>query len=55
MENQKQADREKVLEMKDLSISFKTSAGEIKAIRGVDFTLYRGDTVAIVGESGRGK
>lgn len=52
---EKQIDREKVLEMKDLSISFKTSAGEIKAIRGVDFTLYKGDTVAIVGESGSGK
>lgn len=55
MEKQKQNEKEKVLEMKDLSISFKTSAGEIKAIRGVDFTLYRGDTVAIVGESGSGK
>jgi len=48
-------EKETVLEMKDLSISFKTSAGEVKAIRGVDFTLYKGDTVAIVGESGSGK
>jgi len=47
--------KEVVLDMKNLSISFKTSAGEIKAIRGVDFTLYKGDTVAIVGESGSGK
>jgi len=44
-----------VLNIKDLSISFKTSSGEIKAIRGVDFTLFEGDTVAIVGESGSGK
>lgn len=48
-------EKEKVLEMKDLSISFQTSSGEIRAIRGVDFTLYKGDTVAIVGESGSGK
>ncbi len=52
---EKQKIREKVLDMKNLSISFKTSTGEIKAIRGVDFTVYKGETVAIVGESGSGK
>ena len=46
---------EKVLSIKDLSISFKTSAGSINAIRGVDLNLYRGETLAIVGESGSGK
>ncbi len=46
---------EKVLSIRDLSISFKTSAGMVNAIRGVNLDLYRGETLAIVGESGSGK
>lgn len=49
------AKREKILEVRDLSISFKTTAGSVNAIRGVNLDLYRGETVAIVGESGSGK
>lgn len=49
------AEREKILEVRDLSISFKTTAGNVHAIRGVNLDLYRGETVAIVGESGSGK
>ena len=44
------AEREKILEVRDLSISFKTTAGSVNAIRGVNLDLYRGETVAIVGE-----
>ncbi|NLW70463.1 MAG: ABC transporter ATP-binding protein [Eubacteriaceae bacterium] len=47
--------REKIMEVRDLSISFKTTSGILNAIRGVDMDLYRGETVAIVGESGSGK
>ncbi|MBD1383054.1 ABC transporter ATP-binding protein [Metabacillus arenae] len=46
---------EKILEIKDLHISFHTFAGEVQAIRGVDIDLYKGETLAIVGESGSGK
>ena len=47
--------KEKVLDVKNLRISFKTNTGTVKAVRGIDFTLYRGRTLAIVGESGSGK
>lgn len=49
------ADREKILEIRDLYISFKTDNGKVSAIRGVDLDLYKGETIAIVGESGSGK
>lgn len=44
-----------ILEVKDLHISFDTYAGEVKAVRGVDFHLRKGEALAIVGESGSGK
>ncbi|MDF1507447.1 ABC transporter ATP-binding protein [Robertmurraya sp. DFI.2.37] len=46
---------EKILEVKDLHISFHTFSGEVQAIRGVNFDLLKGETLAIVGESGSGK
>ena len=46
---------DKILEVKNLKISFRTSSGNVKAVRDISFDLERGRTLAIVGESGSGK
>ncbi|WP_445490689.1 ABC transporter ATP-binding protein [Niallia sp. 03133] len=44
-----------ILEVNNLHVSFSTYGGEVKAVRGVTFVLKKGETLAIVGESGCGK
>ncbi|MGI8313887.1 ABC transporter ATP-binding protein [Halobacillus mangrovi] len=46
---------EKILDIQDLHVSFTTYGGEVQAVRGVNLELYKGETLAIVGESGCGK
>lgn len=46
---------EVVLTLADLQVEFKTFGGEVQAVRGVSLELFKGETVAIVGESGCGK
>ena len=45
------ADRERILKIRDLNISFKVEGKKVNAIRGVNLDLYKGETIAIVGES----
>jgi oligopeptide/dipeptide ABC transporter ATP-binding protein len=44
-----------ILEVDNLSVEFATYGGIVKAVRGVSFSVTRGETLAIVGESGCGK
>ena len=46
---------QKLLEVKDLAVSFKTFFGEVEAVRGISFHVNQKETIAIVGESGCGK
>ena len=46
---------EKILEVKNLVINFKTDNGYVQAVRNISFDLYKGETLCIVGESGSGK
>ncbi|MER7278623.1 ABC transporter ATP-binding protein [Dactylosporangium sp. NPDC000244] len=44
-----------VLEAEDLRVAFRTRHGVVEAVRGIGFTLHKGQCLAIVGESGSGK
>ena len=53
MEQERKA--EKLLEVKDLQVSFFTPAGEVKAVNGITYDLNYNEVMGIVGESGSGK
>ena len=46
---------EALLEVRDLHVRFETPTGRVHAVRGVDLSVNRGDTIGILGESGCGK
>ncbi len=48
-------DSRKLLEVKDLKVSFFTPAGEVKAVDGISYSLSYNEVMGIVGESGSGK
>jgi oligopeptide/dipeptide ABC transporter ATP-binding protein len=46
---------EPLLELRDLNIAFNTERGQIRPVRDVSYSIYPGQTLAVVGESGCGK
>ena len=44
-----------LLELRNLGVTYRSAAGDVHAVRGVDLTLDKGETLGIAGESGSGK
>lgn len=52
---EKNKEKNKVVEIKNLAIEYATLRSTVKAVNGIDLTLYEGDTLGLVGETGAGK
>ena len=49
------ADKDIILEVRDLKKYFKSPTGTLHAVDGVNFSIRRGETLGLVGETGAGK
>ena len=49
------AENDRLIEVKDLQVSFFTPAGEVKAVDGISYSLGYNEVMGVVGESGSGK
>ena len=49
------AEREVLLEVKDLEVTYGSGRKAYKAVKNANFTIYKGETFGLVGESGSGK
>lgn len=53
--NMSHNDQNPVLKVRDLRVYYETPKGDVLAVDGIDFNLYEGETLGLVGESGCGK
>lgn len=55
MEGKIKKDKERTLEIQDLTVEYRTRAGVVKALNGLNLSLEKGKTLGLVGETGAGK
>src|SRR5215470_8702567 len=55
MSERKRESSARVLKVRDLRVYYETPKGDVLAVDGIDFNLYEGETLGLVGESGCGK
>ena len=47
--------KQPLLDVRNLTVEFRTQQGVVKAVNGVNYSVNEGETLAVLGESGSGK